>query len=152
MRRLLATVAVLALTGCITDSIGIVGTKVTGGDDLPSPTGIAGTYTLQTVNGSSLPYTYSQTGADKGELLDDVITLTNNNTWSELWHERRTVSGVVTVVAVTDAGTYALVGTSGLTFSTPNHPDFSGLLSSGNTLTLYGYSPAGQVVPQVFTK
>lgn len=152
MRRLLAAAAVLALTACISDSVGIVGTQVTGGGDLPSTTMIAGTYTLTTVAGASLPYTFSQTGADKSELLDDVVTLTNNNTWSELWHERRTVSAVVTIVAVTDAGTYVRVGTGELTFSTPKHPDFTGLLSSGNTLTLYGYSPTGQLVPQVFVR
>jgi hypothetical protein len=44
------------------------------------------------------------------------------------------------------------VGSTGLTFSTPKHPDFSGVLSSGNTLTLFGSSPSGQSVDQVFTK
>jgi hypothetical protein len=152
MRRLLAAVAVLTLTACISDSVGIVGTTATGGSELPSTTGVAGAYTLQTVGGSPLPYTYQQSGADKSEFLDDVVTLTNNGTWSELMHVRKTVSGVVTISAVTDAGTYVRVGTTGLLFSTPNHPDFSGVLSSGNTLTLFGSNPAGQSVDQVFTK
>jgi hypothetical protein len=58
--------------------------------------------------------------------------------------------GVVTISVVTDAGIRA--GSTGLTFSTPKHPDFSGVLSSGNTLTLFGFSPTGQSVDQVFTK
>jgi hypothetical protein len=152
MRRLFAAVAVLTLTACINDSIGVVGTQATGGGNLTPTTGAAGTYTLKTVAGAPLPYTYQQSGADKAEILDDVVTLTNAGTWSELLHERKTVSGVVTISAVTDAGTYVLVGTTGLTFSTPKHPDFSGVLSSGNTLTLFGFSPTGQSVDQVFTK
>jgi hypothetical protein len=153
MRRILAAVAVLTLTACITDSVGIVGTKVTGGDSSPASTsGVGGTYTLRTVAGAPLPYTYAQSGADKSEFLDDVITLTDNGTWSELMHIRTTLSGVATVDAVTDAGTYVREGTTGLTFSTPKHPDFSGVWSSGNTLTLFGPSPSGQLVSQVFTK
>jgi hypothetical protein len=152
MRRLLAAVAVLTLTACINDSVGVVGTQATGGDNTSSTTGMAGTYTLRTVAGAPLPYTYLQSGADKSEILDDVVTLTNNGTWSEFLHERKTASGVVTIIAVTDAGSYVRVGTTGLTFSTPNHPDFSGVVSGGNTLTLFGFSPTGQSVDQVFTK
>jgi hypothetical protein len=152
MRRSLAVVAVLTLTACITDSVGIVGTQATGGSELPSTTGVAGVYTLRTVGGAPLPYTYAQTGADKSEVLDDVMTITNNGTWSELFHIRTTLSGVVTLSAETDGGTYVRAGTTGLTFSTPKHPDFSGVLSSGNTLTLFGPNPAGQTVNQVFTK
>jgi hypothetical protein len=152
MRRLFAAAVVLTLTACINDSIGVVGTQAVGGGDPASTTGVAGTYTLKTVGGLPLPYTYLQSGADKSEILDDVVTLTNNGTWSELIHERKTVAGVVTVDAVTDAGTYVRVGTTGLTFSTPKHPDFSGVLSSGNTLTLFGFGPTGQTVDQVFTK
>jgi hypothetical protein len=153
MRRFLAALAVLTLTACITDSVGIAGTKVTGGDNSAGSTaGVAGTYTMRTVGGAPLPYTYAQTGADKSEFLDDVMTLTASGTWSELMHVRTTVSGVVTVNAVTDGGTYVRVGTTGLTFNTPNNPDFSGILSSGNTLTLFGPSPSGQLVDQLFTK
>jgi hypothetical protein len=149
MRRLLAAAAVLTLTACITDSVGIVGTTATGGGDLP--TGIAGTYTLQTVGGAKLPFTMSQSGADKVELIDDTFTLTNANTWSEVWHERRTVSGVATVVALNDAGTFVRSSTGEMTFTSPGSSAFTGTLN-GTIMTLYAESLTGGLLPAVFMK
>jgi hypothetical protein len=151
MRRLLAAIAVLTLTACITDSVGIVGTTVTGGGDPPSTTGIAGTYTLKTVGGANLPFTMSQSGADKVELIDDTFTLTNANTWSEAWHERRTVSGVATVVARNDAGTFTRSSTGEMVFISPTSPTFTGTLS-GTIMTLYAESITGGLLPAMFTK
>ena len=151
MRRLLAAVAVLTLTACINDSVGVVGTQAIGttGGDGSSNASVAGTYTLKTVGGLPLPYTYQQSGADKTETLDDVITLTTTGTWSELLHERQTLGGVITVRAYTDAGTYVQSGT-GVTFRSPNG-DFSGVFGT-NSLTLFGPSPSGQTVAQFSTK
>jgi hypothetical protein len=36
-------------------------------------------------------------------------------------------------------------------FVTPNHPTFNGLYN-GSSLTLYGPSPTGQLVPEIFVK
>jgi hypothetical protein len=148
MRRLLAAVAVLTLTACINDSIGVVGTRVTGAD--PGSTGIAGNYTLQSVGGAPLPFSRSTTIADKAEILDAVITLTNTNSWSEVRHERRTTGGVATNVTLTSSGTFSLAA-GDMEFTSPTASPFDGKLA-GNTLTLYILNPAGQLLPALFTK
>jgi hypothetical protein len=150
MRRLLAALAVLALTACISDSIGIVGTQASGIPTAPAAS-IAGTYTLQTVGGANLPFTMSQTGADKVELMDDAFTLTSTNSWTEVWHERRTVSGTVTVVARNDAGSFTRSPNGEISFLSPTNGTFVGT-QGGNTLTLVTESLTGQLLSAVFTK
>lgn len=149
MRRLLAALAVLTLTACINDSVGVVGTKVTGAD--PVSNGVAGSYTLRTVGGANLPFTMSQAGADKGELLDDVFTLTTTNGWSEVAHERYTIAGVVTLITRSDAGSYTRSSTGEINFTSPDVADFNGTVGGG-TMTLHIRNPVGQLLPAVFTK
>jgi hypothetical protein len=149
MRRFLTALAVLALTGCVSDYVRIPTTG--SGGTSSGGTGISGSYTLQAVDGFPLPYTYSQTGADKKEIVTDVIVLTDAGTWSEVVQQRQTVAGVTTNNTLTQNGTYTRSGTSGVYFVTSDNDTFSGLVS-GNTMTLYGPSPSGQTVPQLFTK
>jgi hypothetical protein len=150
MRRLLAAAAVLGLTACINDSIGIAGTQATGSDPLSS-NGVAGAYTLRTVGGANLPFTMAQTGADKVEVLDDVFTLTSTNGFSELTHYRRTVAGVVTLSTGASVGSYTRSGTGDITFTTPDVPSLTGTVGGG-TLTLQYRNVVGVLVPAVFTK
>ena len=100
MRRLLVSLALVATTfGCTSDS------PVT-----PPISEIVGSYSLASVNGSALPFTYAVSGADKAEALDDVITLHEDGRWSEVWHDRYTMNGVVTVEEMTDEGGFTRVG------------------------------------------
>jgi hypothetical protein len=99
MRRLLPFIF-LAIAACSTDS-------TTG------PTGsIAGTWTLQTVNGFSLPFTIEQTVTDKVELLSDVIVISGTGSFTQTATVRTTTNGAATTQSAADAGTYTLNGTA----------------------------------------
>ena len=150
MRRLLAAAAVLGLTACITDSVGIAGTKVTGGGDPVDANSVAGVYTIRTMGGQPLPYTISQTGTDKVEMINDVITLTDANTYTEVITERETVSGTATTNVTTDNGTFVRASSGSITFNSTKVIPFTGTLVNG-TLTLFWNAQNG-TVPQTFTK
>jgi hypothetical protein len=112
-----------------------------GGDDPTSPNdSFAGTYTLRTINGSNLPYTVVQVGADKLEITDDAITLNDGGTWTESGHYRETENGVVTTTSIVDAGTYTRTGTA-ITLASPTTGTVSGTVSGGTlTVSLEGLS------------
>jgi hypothetical protein len=100
MRRLLVSLALVATTfACSSDS------PVT-----PPLSELAGSYSLASVNGAALPFTYAVSGADKAEALDDVITLHEDGRWSEIWHDRYTMNGVVTVEEMSDEGAFTRAG------------------------------------------
>ncbi|HEY0241353.1 MAG TPA: hypothetical protein VGC52_01690 [Gemmatimonadaceae bacterium] len=98
MRRILVG---LAAAFCIACDDGIVGTSHISGD-----------YELKTINGVSLPYTMSGSGANKTEVLDRVITLYNGGTYSESGHLRVTVNGQATTQDITGSGSYSFFGTA----------------------------------------
>jgi hypothetical protein len=100
MRRLLVSLALVASTlGCGSDAT-----------ETPPLAEIVGSYSLASVNGSILPFTYAVSGADKAEVLDDVITLREDGAWTEVWHDRYTMNGVVTTEEMSDEGAYSRVG------------------------------------------
>src|SRR6059058_5568114 len=67
MRRIALLLAVVALAACNSDST--------------SPNGsVVGTYSLRTVNGNSLPYTFS----DGSVLVSDQLTLNSNGTYTDI--------------------------------------------------------------------
>src|SRR4051794_14186705 len=83
-----------------------------GSDSSTSPTNVAGTWTLQTINGSSLPFVVSQSGADKSEILGDVITISGAGTFTESTTIRTTLSGTTTTQSIPDTGTYTVKGST----------------------------------------
>ena len=99
MPKLLLVLLALTATACWSD-------KVTGSST------VNGTYTLRTVNGSSLPYTISGSGNNKSEILSDTIQLYEGFTYAESAHYRNTVNGTVTNETRTDSGSFALLGNS----------------------------------------
>lgn len=101
--------------------------------DSTGPETIAGTYSLRTVNGSSLPYVLAQGAADKDELTDDAITLNEGGTWTESGHLRSTRSGVVTTQSVVGSGTYARTGGTGITLTGANGSS-SGTVGAGTLI------------------
>jgi hypothetical protein len=133
MRRLLVSLALVAATlGCGKEP------TVT-----PPISEIVGSYALTSINGAPLPFTYDVQGQDKAEVLDDVITLHDTGAWSEIWHERYTVSGVVTVEEYIDDGVFTRVGsrltltTSDGQFVVADLTTTSMTMSSGGTTLVY---------------
>jgi hypothetical protein len=88
---------------------------------------IAGTYTLQTVNGAPPPNTT--------DLLDDAYTLFTGNTYSQISHTRTTTGGQATIVERRASGSYGTGGTS-ITL-TPSTGGLSTVgIIDGNTMTI----------------
>jgi hypothetical protein len=79
-----------------------------------SPTGgsgqIEGTYSIHTINGSSLPYTLFQFGNDKFEVLSGSMTLQANGTFTQTFSTRETEEGVTTTETSTSSGTWSRTG------------------------------------------
>jgi hypothetical protein len=121
MRRLVALLVLATALGC-------------GGDSSTAPKDtVAGTYTLQTVNGIPLPFTVIQLDSVKFEIINDSFTLTADKNWTEAGQSRTTLSGQVTTDPIADSGTYVLSGTT-ITLISANG-SIDGTLGGG-TLTL----------------
>ena len=102
-----------------------------------SPSAVAGTYTLATVNGQGLPFNLTSTTLGQVVIQSATFTLTPGSPSSTY---QATVSGTVhgspTTTLISDAGTYSVSGTS-LTFSSTSIPLFSfGGSFSNNSLTV----------------
>jgi hypothetical protein len=115
----------------------VLATAVACGGDSTSPinASIAGSYKLQTINGSALPYTILQVGSDKIEFLDDQVTVNDGGTYTESGHIRTTENGVVTTETIADAGTYVRTGTAITFHSTGDNTDTPGTFN-GNSITV----------------
>jgi hypothetical protein len=100
MRRALIGSAVLFSVACMAN------------DDLTGSSTVNGSYVLRTINGSELPYAISGSGANRVEMLDDVINFYEGGTFSENGHKRTVVNGQATDTPITESGTYQLLGTS----------------------------------------
>ena len=91
-------------------------------DKVTGSSTVFGTYTLRTVNGSSLPFTVSGSGPTKSEIVADTIFLYEGFTFAEQAHYRNTVSGTVTSQTVTDRGSFGLLGNSASFISADGSP------------------------------
>jgi hypothetical protein len=124
MRRLLSLTLALALIAC-------------GDDDstsVPTNASVAGTWNLQTVNGSALPFTLSAS-SPKIELLSSSVNVTANGTWTSTTQTRTTIGTQATTASSTQSGTYTLSGSAVSIRSTDGTTVQAGSVS-GNTLTL----------------
>jgi lipocalin-like protein len=124
MRRLLSLTLALALIAC-------------GDDDstsAPTNASVAGTWNLQTVNGSALPFTLSA-ASPKIELLSSSVNVTANGTWTSTTQTRTTIGTQATTASSTQSGTYTLSGSAVSIRSTDGTTVQAGTVS-GNTLTL----------------
>jgi hypothetical protein len=121
MRKLLAICAMLLAAGC--------------GDSTAPAGSVAGTWTLKTVNGFSVPFVSQQGGGNTIELTSDVITATASGSFTQMTVVKTTTGGQVTIDSIPDAGTYTISGHT-VTFDfTSDSPSGSGVLD-GNTLTV----------------
>jgi hypothetical protein len=122
MRRLIPLVLAVAIA-CGSDS-----------PTQPTTTSIAGTWSLTSVNAIALPFVINQSGADKVELVGDVLTATATGTYTETLSYRETLNGVVTTTTEPDDGTYTINGNA-ITLNSSANGSITGALS-GNTFTL----------------
>ena len=80
-----------------------------GGGDSTGPVASAeGTWNLQSVGGSALPYTYAFDAATshRAEVLSDVFQLNADGSFTETFTTRDTQGTTVTTQTATDAGTW----------------------------------------------
>jgi hypothetical protein len=135
MRRLMLLALPFALLAC--------------GSDNNSPTSVtlaslAGVWNLQTANGAALPFTISNIGGTKIELLSITETVLATGAFSGAEVTRITMGTVVTVDTLPSAGTISLSGTL-VTVNLTGSASASGTLISStsfsftdpNTLALF---------------
>ena len=118
-------------------SLALVVLVACGDDSTTAPTtdSVAGTWSLQSINGTALPYVVFQIGADKVELVSDVVVAVASGAFTQTTVVRTTSSGQVTTESQADAGTWSLNGTA-VTFQF-NGDGTTGTGSiSGNTMTI----------------
>ena len=131
MRRFAVLLALATVVSC-------------GGDSSTSPSAsVSGSYSLQSVNAQPLPWLAAQNGADKWEVVSDVITLDDSGAFAESTINRYTKNGLVTSDTVNDSGTYTLGGTVITFFGSDNYTE-SGVLGGG-TLTIRATGIVGPV-------
>jgi hypothetical protein len=109
MRQLalvLAAVVPLALLGAC------------GGDDSTGPgeTNPVGSYTLQTVNGNTMPWRFLVVGNDWAEITGGTGNINNGGTYSLTFNYRTMESGQTSTFSETSAGTYVRNGNA-ITFT-----------------------------------
>ena len=135
MRRFAVLLALAAVVSC-------------GGDSPTSPSvNVSGTYTLRTVNGTSMPYTYPQDVYDRFEILSDVRVLSDSGTFTDTYTNRQTLNGEATTFTRISVGTYTVSGGE-ISF---NHTSGRETGSVG-TGTFIIRSPADGIVAAVYVK
>lgn len=122
MRRLFATLALVVVAACDNTSTGT------------TTVDLVGNWTLQSVNGSAVPYT-EQTTARKLEVLTGGIVISTTGSYTTTRTERTTpTGGSPSVVVVTTYGTVVL-DRSSLVFKRadiPNDPGTAAALTSNS--------------------
>lgn len=133
MRKLLAVLAFTTFAAC-------------GGDSIANPNSdsIEGTFSLRTVNGSPLPYTF-QSGTNSFTLTSDVLTVASNGSWTESIAYRQTINGQTSTGTDADGGSWTRAGGSvNFRSSVSGSTAYNGTYSA-NTLTLDDGGGAVQV-------
>ena len=125
MHRAVAIIMLFSLAAC--------------GSDATSPTAVtfAGTYSLQTINGSKLPYVVLQQGTTAVTITADQLTIADGGTWTESGTLQTTQNGQTTTQVGGDNGTWLRSGSSLQLNSTKNgNIAYTGAFSS-NRLDLF---------------
>jgi hypothetical protein len=120
----------------LVSALALVVLAACGGDKATNPASdsIAGVYSLRSVNGTALPYTF-QDGADSYTLTNDVITIADGGSWSETFSYQQTVGGVSSTQTGSDSGTWSRAGTSVSFDSYGGYTAYSGTFT-GSSLNL----------------
>lgn len=112
-------------------------TTACGGDSSTGPgAGVAGTYSLQSVNSKALPFTFYEDGTQKIDVLSDSYTLSAAGTYTNQTVVRTAVGGTASNETIPSNGTYTQSGNSvTLTDSADPTDKVTGTVS-GSTLTI----------------
>lgn len=102
MRHLLTSLGLLALLGC-GDAGGVL-----------DPSQVAGTYTLKSIEGQPLPYSFPQSPTTV--VIGDVITVTTRDAWTETGSYTTTLNGETTTLPLNDGGLVVRSETGGISF------------------------------------
>ena len=120
----LAAVAALAVFAACSDTTSPYGTSV------------GGSYSLQSVNGTTLPYTYTS-GGTTISIQNDIYTLNNNGSYSETISETISNGSSYSPASDAESGTWYANGSAIVftpTYSTQNnYAQYTGSLSSAST-------------------
>jgi hypothetical protein len=122
---LLLTIVGLTLVGC-------------GGDPTGLGASVVGTWTLQTVNGSPLPYTdvfVAGPPLHRLEFVSDTFVAADDRTYTEAFTTRETDGTTITTSTNNRTGTW--IQTSGSVIITNTDGNVSTAGISGNTITIY---------------
>jgi hypothetical protein len=110
-----------------------------GGDSITATSAVAGTYSLQTVNGAALPVTLTDTvngvQAQYTFLAPSSFLLGTDKSVRIVTTVRFVYGTIDEVESDTSVGTYALNGQQ-LTFSQPGSTSFTGTWNGSNMLTI----------------
>lgn len=125
-----------------------------GGDKTTGPATVAGSYTLRTVNGATLPATFYQDDVEKDQFFAGSIALAADNSWTgSLSVDATSIPSGASLFhgPLPISGTYALNANS-ITITDGAHGlTFTGTLTGG-TMTLAIDLGATQTTALVFSK
>jgi hypothetical protein len=101
----------------------------------PAVDSVAGTWTMQSMNGLALPFLLVKDGPNMSELITDALTFDSSGNFTELASVRTTHAGLVTTESITYSGLLVLDGaTASVKYGTAGASG-SGTLK-GNALTI----------------
>lgn len=78
----------------------------------PTPGSVAGTWSLQSVNGAGLPAVVDSITGEAVSVTSETLTATSAETWASIAHLRFVVGGTPVDAVQTDAGTFAISGST----------------------------------------
>jgi len=110
------------------------------GDDIVGPEDIAGTYTLQSIDGQTLPWVILQVGNTYSmEIMAGSITINQTMTCSRSLTATLTDGGTVVTITETDVCTYTFVnGAIMFTWDSDGSTESGSIVGSQLTLTADG--------------
>lgn len=124
-RGWLAAVAMLGILACGSST------------ESSQATSVVGTWSLQTINGTPLPFVIQQTGANTEQITSDVYRLVAGGVFTQMTGKRFTINGVVTTQSVPDAGIYVVNGNA-VTVQYNSDGSRATAVWSGDTMTIAG--------------
>jgi hypothetical protein len=101
-----------------------------GGDGVSEPVSVAGTYTLQSVNGGPLPFVIFDESGYKLEITAASYVLTGAGTFTNSATFRETEGGAVLTSTETFTGQYTFSGST-VTFTDSEGEVYAGTISGG---------------------
>lgn len=129
-KRLFAPLLLLTLT-----------TAACGGSDSTGPVSVAGTYALSTVNGATLPFTFSEEGFTV-DIMSDVYVLAADGKFTNTTGAKVTLNGETQTTSEISTGTWKLTGAAiALTKTDSSDGDLTGTIGDGKmSLTGGGFA------------